>query len=457
MNKLIVKLLSSRKQPKVSGGFTLIELLIGASLTLVALTIAGGSLAWVTNGNKVAKSETERRVEFNRALDFMADEIRQAKPIATTASDDLSVLAPGFDSTGKTPVLTLHIPGVSQRIIYYVAAKPSTGSDAAYFGPNLVYRWGPAFNSSGAYSNASNEPVTGNNNPASWQAKPLVDSIVDTAPTLPLCSAVSSSSTLTPCVESSTIKCNTGYLNPPSASVKGFYACVDAGGKIAKLNLRGTLSDAYGTSLTPYEVTSNAFARPNNTSFTLNSGSSSSGGNGGTITITQPSAAYFEILGGDIRCTGGSPIATTTTIHITPSGGTTTNTIIPTSPQAVNLPSLATGTTVTVSGVVTSGGNNTCGLPTNTYNSQTDNNHPTNGTHVLTLRNGDTVPTTTPFGGASAGSIDSYLTNYFDTSTRKIKLAENQVIFLFELYTPTSGSTYDLQDMVVLATISPTN
>lgn len=435
MNRLIFKFLTNHKNIKNSAGFTLIELLIAAFLTLFVISIAGFGLAWSVQNNKTAKSETERRVELNRALDFMADEIRQAKPIAIDASDNLSVIAPTFDDdttapATKTPVLTLQIPGVSQRVIYYVAVKPDTGINSAYFGPNMVYRWGPTFNGNGTYTNATT--------PASWQHRPLVDSIVSTAP---------SSTTATSLCGSSS-----WYLNPPSASVTGFYACVDSGGKIAKIGLRGTLSDTYGTSLTPYEVTSKVFARPDNTSFSLNAGSSASANNGGTITITQPSTAYFEILGGDIRCTGGNAIATTTTINITPSGGSTTSTTIPSSPQAVNFPSLATGTTVTVDGVVTTGGNNTCNLPTNTRNSQT-----ANGTYVLTLRNGDTVPSTTPFGGNNATSLDTYLADYFDTSTRKVKLADNQVIYLFELYTALSGNTYDLQDLVVLATIAPTN
>jgi type II secretory pathway pseudopilin PulG len=451
MNKLILKLLSSRKQPKVSGGFTLIELLIAASLTLVALTIAGGSLVWVTNGNKVAKSETERRVEFNRALDFMADEIRQAKPIATDASDDLSVLAPGFDSTNKTPVLTLQIPGVSQRVIYYVAAKPSTGSDAAYFGPNIVYRWGPSFDNNGTYSNASNQPVSGNNNPANWVAKPLVDSIVNTAP-----NSTPTAANLCP-----TDPNITWHLNPPSASVKGFYACVDSSGKIAKLNLRGTLSNAYGDSLTPYQAESKAFARPNNVSFSLNSGSSDSGGNGGTVTATLPSTAYFEVLGGSIQCLGasGDPvIPTTITINVTyPNGTVATQDLSGFPPQSYNLPALGTGTTVTVTGKA-QGNSSMSGCTTHSFtaNSQTDNGAGGTTPQVLTLRNGDTAPLFTPAG--SQPTIDSYLTKYIESGTGKIKLADNQVIYLFEVGTnDKTRSTYDMQDIVVLATISPTN
>jgi hypothetical protein len=321
------------------------------------------------------------------------------------------------------------MPGVSERIIYYVAAKPT---NSPWFGPNIIYRWGPSFGNNGQYTNPTN--------PASWSdgttlkhGKPLVDSIVNTTP-------------------STTPSCPSGWtLNPPSGSVKGFYACVDSKGKIASLNLRGTQSDTYGNVLAPYEVSSKAFARPDlvavanlNTTFTTDNG---------TTTIGNPSNAYFEILGGDITCGKTGPrIETKVTIDITPLGGTTTSTTMPTSPQAWNAPSLAAGTKVTVTGfsLPEGGSGNSCpGFSGYTFNSQTNN-----GGQVLTLRNGDIVPLFAPFGGQRP--IDAFLTQYID-STGKVKIADNQVIYLFEVgVTNTSSDAYDMQDIVVLATISPT-
>jgi hypothetical protein len=54
--------------------------------------------------------------------------------------------------------------------------------------------------------------------------------------------------------------------------------------------------------------------------------------------------------------------------------------------------------------------------------------------------------------------IDAFLTKYLDPATGKVKLAENQVIYLFELFTTNPSDplgTYDMQDLVVLATIAP--
>lgn len=414
MNNFFFKGLSHQNK---SDGFTLVELMVAILITSIIVSVTGWGVVALTQKNKVQKAETERRVELNRALDFIADEVRQAKPIATNASANLSTVASNFSSSSKTPVLTLQIPGVSQRVIYYYL----TSSTSSWLGPNVVYRWGPNFNSDGTYSN----PTT----PANWTYEPLIDLIVDTAP-------------------SSNPNCDTGWTpNPAVANRTGFYACVDPSGRIADIHLRGKLTDAYGNSRPPLEVSSKVFARPYNVAFTLNPGSSSSGGNGGTITVTQPSIMYVEVLGGEITCgVGGAVVPTTTTINVTPQGGTTASTILSSSTKALNV---AVGTTFTVTGAALSG---TCpGFGGSSYNSETYN-----GSQVLTLRNGDTPPLFTPLGSQPA--IDTYLTKYLDPATGKVKLAENQAIFLYELGTTnTSSSAYDMQDLVVLATIAPTN
>jgi prepilin-type N-terminal cleavage/methylation domain-containing protein len=431
MNKFI-KLLQIKKK---SSGFTLVELMVAMLITSLVISATGFGLVSITNKDKREKAETERRVELNRALDFIADEVRQAKPIATDASADLSTIAPGFDSTDKTPVLTLQIPDVKQRVIYYIASPPS---NSVWLGPKVIYRWGPNFGNNGQYTNADNAPITGNNNPRNWQGEPLADLIVNTTP-------------------SSNPNCDSGWTaNPAVASRTGFYACVDPSGKIADIHLRGKLTDAYGNSRDPLEVSSKVFARPYNPPFTLSVGSSSSAGNGGTITVTQQSTMYIEVLGGEINCdAGGSIIDTTTTINVTPQGGTTTSTTFPSSPpRPVTNVAASVGTTLTITGtaLANGGASNSCpGFSRYSVNSQTNN-----GTQVWTLRNGDSVPNFPPFGGQ--GTIDSYLAKFLDPVTRKVKLAENQVIFLYELgTTDTSSTAYDMQDLVVLATIAPSS
>lgn len=445
--KKLLKILKTRNS---SAGFTLIELLVAASITTIVVGLTGTGMVSITQNNKKAKAETERRVELNRALDFIADEIRQAKPIATDASANLATVAPGFNSSGRTPVLTLQIPGVSQRVIYYIES-----SSSPWLGPKVISRWGPIFGANGNYAPASvsNDPPVGCStttacNPRSWDGNALVDLIVDSTPTL-------------------NPDCSTGWTpNPSVASRTGFYTCVDPTGRIADIHLRGKLTSAYGNSTTPLEVITKAFARPYAPSFTTSGGSgggSGSGGGGGpstgTVVFTQPSTAYFEVLGGAINCgSGGSVIPTTTTINFTnPVTGTTTNPPVPSSTKTLNL-SVPAGSTLTVTGATnppsgtgscTNAAGSTAYFAGATYNSVTNKT-----TQVLSLRNGDTPPVFAPLTGQPP--IDAYLTKYLDPATGKIKLAENQVIFLFELGTTTNpSSAYDMQDLVVLATIAP--
>lgn len=436
--KKFIKILINQKN---SSGFTLVELMVAMLITSFVISATGFGLVTITNRDKREKAETERRVELNRALDFIADEVRQAKPIATDADADLDKVAPGFNPSDKTPVLTLQIPDVKQRVIYYIASPPS---DSVWLGPKVIYRWGPNFNNNGQYTNADNAPPTGCSsysacNPQNWQGEPLADLIVNSTP-------------------SSNPNCDTGWTaNPAVASRTGFYACVDPSGRIADIHLRGKLTDAYGNTIKdntgndlPLEVSSKVFARPGNSPFTLGVGSSNSGGNGGTVTITQPSTVYIDVLGGDVACSSSaSPIPTKTKINFTPQGASTPE-ITELSPPAklFNKP-VGAGTTLTVNGILEVGAtNNSCNISGN-YNSATHN-----GTQVLTLRNGDSVPNFPPFG--TGRTIDSYLTKYLDPGTRTVKLADNQVIFLYELdATNSSLSSYDLQDLVVLATIVP--
>lgn len=424
MNKFIKGLINQ----KHSDGFTLVELMVAMLITSLVISATGFGLVTITNRDKREKAETQRRVELNRALDFIADEVRQAKPIAKDASADLSTVASNFSSSGKTPVLTLQIPGVSQRVIYYLGS-----SSSPWLGPNVIYRWGPNFNADGTYSN----PTT----PANWTYQPLVDLIVNSTP---------NPNNDCPAGDSATTA-DDWKPNPAVASRTGFYTCIDPSGRIADIHLRGKLVDAYGDTRKdntgndlPLEVSSKVFARPNTPTFTTG-GSSSADPGAGTITITQPSTVYFEIIGGD---TSGIP--TTTTINQTLSGTTANKPINPStnpSNKALNV-SAGTGTTLTVTGRASGfsyGGRNFGNFDANSETNKT--------TQVWTLRNGYTPPPFNAYTGQLG--IDAIVAKYIDANG-KIKLGENQVIYLFEVITTDrTHPFYDMQDIVVLATIVP--
>jgi len=108
-------LFRSLKSHSKSNGFTLIELLIAMSLTSIMLAMAGYGIVTIMRANQNSGSEISRRANLNRALDFMADEIRMAKAIAAPAANTVPAQSCGT----TTGVLDLTMPDDS-HIIYYV-------------------------------------------------------------------------------------------------------------------------------------------------------------------------------------------------------------------------------------------------------------------------------------------------------------------------------------------------
>lgn len=85
-----------------------------------------------------------------------------------------------------------------------------------------------------------------------------------------------------------------------------------------------------------------------------------------------------------------------------------------------------------------------------TYLSKSSQDH---GSFVKVLRDGDSVPNIQPF--RNQAGIVSFVKDYVDVDTQKIKLDENQAIFLFELGTTNlSSDAADFQDLVVLVTLA---
>lgn len=80
-NNLYKKIYSLQK---VSAGFTLIELLVAMTLTSIVVAVAGSGLVTIMGRNSKTEAETERRVNLNRALDFIADDIRTASKVDNT-------------------------------------------------------------------------------------------------------------------------------------------------------------------------------------------------------------------------------------------------------------------------------------------------------------------------------------------------------------------------------------
>jgi hypothetical protein len=71
--------------------------------------------------------------------------------------------------------------------------------------------------------------------------------------------------------------------------------------------------------------------------------------------------------------------------------------------------------------------------------------------NLIMLKNGDRVPTTVP--ALNGSTIESFLKPYMDTTTKKVKIGDRDLILLMELgQTNPYNSGFDLQDLVVLVT-----
>jgi hypothetical protein len=447
MKRFMRQNLAKKMQMKVTKnlsnkGFALVDLLVGAALTTTVIAAAGYGLSSMIGASNASSARTQTRVEMNRSLDFITAEIRKSSGIvkdvnstAATATIPTSFATSynGIVSGAITKVLMINTTATGSTPIVYFVATPTTG---LWKGPRVLYRWGPKFNASGGYDN----PGT----PSAWVSEALVDNIAANTGTAPACTGTG---------------CGTN-------GDAGFYSWVDASGKNVQIFQNGKVNKLIGSAET-YSVSMNTGSRQTTvtrTYPTISSGASSIIDwtlNGGTVTTNTALTMKLRYLGGDIVCGDPSyPIPTFGSVTLQTGNATpvTTN-ITMTAGADTTLSNVAANTTMTVSGKGV-GNSGSGGCNRGTYGPYSS----TNTTQVKSLRNGDSVPQTPGYLGQA--SIDTYLTSastnpvtgrpIVNTATHKIDLADNQVIYLFEFgTTDTNSGAFDLQDMVVLATITP--
>jgi hypothetical protein len=427
-------------------GFTLTELMIAAFISISIVAFGGWGVAAVISSSKTNESQNERRGELNRALDFMAAEARgsttinsdigSSVPVEFTSS--LNASSEEVDEASIQPILKLAIPRLLSSVIYYIAS-PAT-ANKTWRRPKVVYRWGPPFKSDGTYDVDAN--------PSTWTHAPLIDALEDTP---------------------STATCPTDWKPAPESGATGFYACIDPNYKIAQLHLNGRVNKVLEPPA-PYAASSQAYAR---TAFSvappLISGSgllpSSSGSElpssvgGGSITLTSTATVNMKVLGSAIQCgeDATSSMKTQLIINKVKDGQTISSTLTVDPTDLPSIPSYErqpAGTSFNFTGSVPPKAQN----PHNTCNADTVGsgrvNSLDNSAQVKILRDGDSVPTVAGFDGSV--SAKAIVHSYLDPQGTKMKLEKNQYIILFELGVKgdTKDSAFDLQDLVVLATVS---
>ncbi len=398
-------LLSLIRKNNPNTGSSLVEMLLGSALMSFVIAIAGWGLVHFLMLDQKASAKGNIQFNSNRALEFITEEVKLGRRID---SNEVTALAEAPDFTlpdGAKPIIVLQVPNLSQPIIYYT--KPA---EDIWEGPDVIERWGPNFTDEGEYD------PTEINNPQSWESNLLIDSIDNTA---------------------HTPDCPTGWQATNTNATRGFNACVNPQQKLVKINLATTADNKTWKENINYQVETMAFARSNMTQgftedtpiFTVNNNQ---------VTLEGSANVRFEVLGGDITCgAGGEDIPVSTHLYVDD-----TEHIWDTN-SALTLTNQAAGTTFDVKSIA--GDGSICGGAGLTV-STTD----TDQSQVKVLLNGDPVPDIEPF--ADQNTIESFLQQYVEDG--KVKIADNEAIYLFELGTTNQESAaYDFQDNVVLATV----
>lgn len=205
-------------------GFTLVELLLALAIMGLVMSLAGSGLYALMTANNRSQSETMDRLELERALAFITDEIKMSQQIQTnipTPPSSIPDFQPASGSSSVQPILVLS-PATNSRltkpIVYYLAEPPSS---SVWLGPRVIYRWGPTLLQNGNYSDGSGKDVAtiSINAPVQYYNEVLVDRMSDIA------------------TAQATIPCETsyGYAVPALTTRSGFYACVAPDRKSVKL------------------------------------------------------------------------------------------------------------------------------------------------------------------------------------------------------------------------------
>ncbi|MFO0832479.1 MAG: fibro-slime domain-containing protein [Phycisphaerales bacterium] len=183
---------------------------------------------------------------------------------------------------------------------------------------------------------------------------------------------------------------------------------------------------------------------------------------GASIQSSKPMAAKVRVIGAAISMGGQYDLCVTTRVKVgsalqAPFGAfdkaVTGNVNDNQNPRSVVLPNLIpAGTRLSVDGQSWTRNNASSPSPADAdWSSYMTINSESGGRQVVALRNGDTPPDVSGFMGQV--SAKDMLTPYMNAG--KITLLDNQVIYLFELGTTSTGSSaFDMQDLVVLVDLA---
>lgn len=216
-----------RRRNKLEAGFTLIELLLALAITGIVISLTGSGLYALMNANQRSQNETSERLELERAVAFITDEIKMSQGIMTsipapfTGTTGINGFNPASGSSDIKPILVLK-PALNSRlknpIVYYLADPPNA---SVWLGPRVIYRWGPTLLQTGNYSDGNGNDISkiSLTAPIEYFNEVVVDRISDRV-----------------AAQAST-GCEVNYSAavPSIAHRLGFYACISPDQKSVKL------------------------------------------------------------------------------------------------------------------------------------------------------------------------------------------------------------------------------
>jgi hypothetical protein len=494
----------------ISAGLT--AAVITAAGTGMAAMIESSTVA---NSKSERSTELNRSLDFisnevRQASSIVANAEGAANPSGPIPG---STTTWSFSPVGSsaTKVLMATLPGASAPVVYYIATPPAN----SWAGPKVVYRWGPKFNARGGYEGLAN-PATweslpviekiqasdasgntaapacgsgltlsgafgfsacvnssgtvaeiyqtgrinkvlgrGDDLKASMKVSTRNTDVAFTQPTIPsgaIAASLPAVSTPSPTGTSNPTGgggCNNGVGNGSDGCTPGNSTSKDeplyniVTGALECTPATGNPCKQTSTSVPSYLLPAGVVPKSTPTAITVVTGE---------VKVPQTSTMLVKVLGGAITC-GASGPSIPTSAQLIFSGGTSTTQTMSTAQDTSVTKVVSPNTTLTITG--TSGPY----CVSISANSKTSN-----GKQVYTLKNGETVPNFKPF--ANQKSIQTILTSastnpltgkpILNGTTGKVTLAPNQAIYLYELGTTSkTSSAYDLQDLVILATVTP--
>jgi prepilin-type N-terminal cleavage/methylation domain-containing protein len=219
-----------RKINRLEAGFTLIELLLALAITGIVISLTGSGLYALMNANQRSQNETTDRLELERAVAFMTDEIKMSQQVMTSipiGAKGEKIFKSASGSSSVQVVLVLKPAsnsGLINPIIYYLADPPN---DSVWIGPRVIYRWGPTLLQNGNYSNGDGDGIdiakVKSDEPVEYFNEVVVDRLSDLV------------------LDQAKINCGSGYnyvdvdINSKIKDSSGFYACISPDQKSVKL------------------------------------------------------------------------------------------------------------------------------------------------------------------------------------------------------------------------------